>query len=69
MEPTQAFLHAIVKLANSCSPDEEGTWYRLVPGDPEEFTDDDRSPIGLLVKIAGDLNSGYRVINDTTYNR
>lgn len=68
MEPTQAFLHAISKLAVPAFDDEEGTWFRLVPGDSEEFNDD-RPPIGLLVKIAGSLEEGYRVVADTTYNR
>jgi hypothetical protein len=68
VEPTQAFLHAVVKLAPAFQCDDEGTWYTLVPGDPDEHADE-RPPIGLLVKIAGDLASGYQVVNDTTYNR
>lgn len=68
MEPTQAFLHAITRLAARTTTDHEGTWYRLVPGDPEEFHDG-RPPIGLLVKIRGSLEFGYEVVADTTYNR
>jgi len=71
MEALQKFLRDIVALAPEAYVDENGTWFTMVPGDPEELGHH-RSTIGMRVKIGrvGLTNPArYEVLETSTYNR
>lgn len=71
MDDLQNFLRQIVTLSPEAYVDEDGTWFTVVPGDPEELGHR-RSAIGLRVKI-GRVGltepARYEVLDTTTYNR
>lgn len=67
MDALQVFLQTVVELSDEFGQYEDGTWYDVVPNDPEELGQS-RSAIGVMVKIAGEPGS-YEVVASTTYNR
>lgn len=71
MDGQQQFLRDVVALAPESYVDEDGTWFTLVPGDPDELGHR-RSAIGIRVKIGrvGRVDPPrYEVLETSTYNR